>query len=292
MPDLIYIIYAVLAGIVQGITEWLPISSTGHLILLDSLFGEKLDPAVLTPQFTEMFDVVIQFGSIMAIVVLYFRRLNPFALSKSKGEKRETWSLWGKILIAAIPAGVIGVLFDDKLSETVFRDPQVKYIIAAALFFYGILFIIIERKNRNKVYRITEPEGIDVKTALGIGAFQVLALIPGTSRSGSTIIGSTIMGVSRKAAAEFSFFLAIPVMLGASGLKILKFIAGAEGGVASAFTSTQLTVLGIGTAVSFLVSLVAVKFLVGFVRRHSFEGFGWYRIALAIVVIVYFSLIK
>ena len=292
MPDLIYIIYAALAGIVQGITEWLPISSTGHLILLESLFGGSLDPAILTAEFKEMFDVVIQFGSIMAIVVLYFKRLNPFALSKSKEEKRETWSLWAKILIAAVPAGIIGVLFDDKLSETVFKDPQVKYIIAAALFFYGVLFIIIERKNKNKVYRITEPEGIDYKTALGIGAFQVLALIPGTSRSGSTIIGSTILGVSRKAAAEFSFFLAIPVMLGASGLKIVKFIGGAEGGIASAFNSTQLIVLAIGTAVSFVVSLAAVKFLVGFVRRHSFEGFGWYRIALAIVVAVYFSLIK
>lgn len=292
MPDLIYIIYAALSGIVQGITEWLPISSTGHLILLESIFGGSLDSTVLTAEFKEMFDVVIQFGSIMAIVVLYFRRLNPFALSKSKEEKRETWSLWAKILIAAVPAGVIGVLFDDKLSETVFKDPQVKYIIAAALFFYGVLFIIIERRNKNKVYRITEPEGIDYKTALGIGAFQVLALIPGTSRSGSTIIGSTILGVSRKAAAEFSFFLAIPVMLGASGLKIVKFIGGAEGGIASAFNSTQLIVLAIGTAVSFLVSLAAVKFLVGFVRRHSFEGFGWYRIALAAVVVVYFALIK
>ena len=292
MPDLIYVIYAALAGIVQGITEWLPISSTGHLILLESLFGARLDATILTAEFKEMFDVVIQFGSIMAIVVLYFRRLNPFALSKSKEEKRETWSLWAKILIAAVPAGVIGVLFDDKLSETVFKDPQVKYVIAAALFFYGVLFIVIERKNKNKVYRINEPEGIDYKTALGIGAFQVLALIPGTSRSGSTIIGSTILGVSRKAAAEFSFFLAIPVMLGASGLKIVKFIGGAEGGIASAFNSTQLVVLAIGTIVSFLVSLAAVKFLVGFVRRHSFEGFGWYRIALAAVVVVYFALIK
>ena len=156
MPDLIYIIYAALSGIVQGITEWLPISSTGHLILLESIFGGSLDSTVLTAEFKEMFDVVIQFGSIMAIVVLYFRRLNPFALSKSKEEKRETWSLWAKILIAAVPAGVIGVLFDDKLSETVFKDPQVKYIIAAALFFYGVLFIIIERRNKNKVYRITE----------------------------------------------------------------------------------------------------------------------------------------
>lgn len=292
MPSIIYYIYSVLAGIVQGITEWLPISSTGHLILLDSLFGSRLDPSILTPQFKEMFDVVIQFGSILAIVVLYFRRLNPFALSKSPDEKKETWSLWLKILIAAVPAGIIGVLFDDKLSETVFKDPQVKYVIAGALFFYGVLFIIIERKNKSKIYRRTSPEDIDARTALAIGAFQVLALIPGTSRSGSTIIGSTVMGVSRKAAAEFSFFLAIPVMLGASGLKIVKFVRDAGGNIASAFNSTQLAVLAIGTVVSFLVSLVAVKFLVGFVRRHSFEGFGWYRIALAAVVVVYFALIK
>ena len=286
--DIFYIIYAVLAGIVQGITEWLPISSTGHLIILESLFGANGVSGVLTEDFMEMFDVVIQFGSILAIVVLYFRRLNPFALSKTKEEKKTTWMLWAKILVAAVPAGIIGVLFDDKLDETVFKAPQVIYIIAAALFIYGVLFIVIERRNKNKKYRISDPEEIDFRTALGIGAFQILALIPGTSRSGSTIIGSTILGVSRRAAAEFSFFLAIPVMLGASGLKILKFVAG-DG--AAAFTSTQLAVLVIGTVVSFLVSLVAVKFLVGFVRRHSFEGFGWYRIALSVLVVIYFTLI-
>lgn len=280
------IIYSILAGIVQGITEWLPISSTGHLILLDSLFN--IDS--LSKSFVNMFDVVIQFGSILAIVVLYFHRLNPFAPTKGKAEKKETWSLWGKILVAAVPAGVIGVLFDDFLDETVFTAPQRNFIIAAALIFYGILFIIIERHNRVKKYRIEAPEDIDYKTALGVGAFQVLALIPGTSRSGSTIIGSTILGVSRKAAAEFSFFLAIPVMLGASVLKIAKFVLGAEGGIASAFSATELLVLGIGTVVSFLVSLVAVKFLVGFVRRHSFEVFGWYRIVLGIAVIIYFMI--
>lgn len=263
------LIYSILAGIVQGITEWLPISSTGHLILLDSLFNVDL-----RAEFVEMFDVVIQFGSIMAIVVLYFGRLNPFAPSKSASDKKKTWSLWGKILIAAVPAGIIGVLFDDLLSATVFSEPGRKFVVAGALFVYGILFIIIERKNKDKKYRIDDPESIDCKTALGIGAFQVLALIPGTSRSGSTIIGSTVLGVSRKAAAEFSFFLAIPVMLGASLLKIAKFVAEAGGGIASAFTGGELAVLAIGTVVSFLVSLVAVKFLVEFVRRHSFEVFG------------------
>lgn len=281
------LIYSILAGIVQGITEWLPISSTGHLILLDSLFNVDL-----RAEFVEMFDVVIQFGSIMAIVVLYFGRLNPFAPSKSASDKKKTWSLWGKILIAAVPAGIIGVLFDDLLSATVFSEPGRKFVVAGALFVYGILFIIIERKNKDKKYRIDDPESIDCKTALGIGAFQVLALIPGTSRSGSTIIGSTVLGVSRKAAAEFSFFLAIPVMLGASLLKIAKFVAEAGGGIASAFTGGELAVLAIGTVVSFLVSLVAVKFLVEFVRRHSFEVFGWYRIVLSVLVVLYFTLVK
>lgn len=281
---MIEIIYSILAGIVQGITEWLPISSTGHLILLDSLFN--IDS--LSESFVNMFDVVIQFGSILAIVVLYFHRLNPFAPSKRKAEKKETWSLWGKILVAALPAGIIGVLLDDFLDEKVFADPQRNFIIAGALIFYGILFIVIERRNKLKKYRIEAPEDIDYKTALGVGAFQVLALIPGTSRSGSTIIGSTVLGVSRTAAAEFSFFLAIPVMLGASLLKIVKFVMDAEGGIAAAFSGTELLVLGIGTVVSFLVSLVAVKFLVNFVRRNSFEVFGWYRIVLGIAVVIYF----
>ena len=288
MVKLIEIIYAVLAGIVQGITEWLPISSTGHLIILDSLFN--IDS--LSPDFVNMFDVVIQFGSILAIVVLYFHRLNPFAPSKSKAEKKSTWSLWAKILVAAVPAGVIGVALNDFLDETVFADPQRNFIIAAALIFYGILFIVIERTHRKKLYRIESPEDIDYKTALGVGAFQVLALIPGTSRSGSTIIGSTLLGVSRTAAAEFSFFLAIPVMLGASLLKIAKFVVGAEGGIASGLTAGEFMVLFVGRLVSFLVSLVVVRFLVNFVRRHSFESFGWYRIVLGIAVLVYFGLIK
>ena len=279
----IHIIYSVLAGIVQGITEWLPISSTGHLILLDSLFG--IDS--LSEEFKEMFDVVIQFGSILAIVVLYFRRLNPFAPSKSKEEKKSTWLLWSKIVVAGVPAGIIGLLVNDVFDEVVLAKPRVYFIIAATLFIYGVIFIIIEKRNKNRAYRITSPEDIDYKTAFGIGAFQILALIPGTSRSGSTIIGSTALGVSRTAAAEFSFFLAIPMMLGASGLKILKFVTEA-GGIASALDPTELAVLAIGTVVSFLVSLVAVKFFVGFVRSHSFESFGWYRIALAAVVVVYF----
>lgn len=291
MPDFIYVIYAVLAGIVQGITEWLPISSTAHLMLLHSLFGDSLDGNVLTTEFMAMFDVVIQFGSILAIIVLFFRRLNPFALSKTKAEKNKTWSLWAKILIASVPAGIIGVIIDDRLDELKETKPLIFYIIASALVVYGVMFIVIERKNRHKIYRINEPEGIDVKTAIGIGAFQVLALIPGTSRSGSTIIGSTVLGVSRKAAAEFSFFLAIPVMVAASAWKTYGFFKGGDGAV-SAMNSQQIIVLAIGTVVSFLVSLAAVKFLVGFVRRHSFEGFGWYRIALAVLVVLYFTLVR
>ncbi len=287
MPDFVYLIYAVLFGIVQGITEWLPVSSTGHMILLDSLLGARLDESVLTPLFKETFDVVIQFGSVLAVALLYFRRLNPFSLSKTKKERRGTLGLWGKILVASIPAGAVGFLFDGILSETVFREPYSKYVIAASLFIYGVLFIIVEKRNEGRDLRITEAERIDCKTALGVGAFQALALIPGTSRSGSTIIGSAILGVSRGAAAEFSFFLAIPVMLGASALKIAK---SALAGVS--FTPTQLVILATGSSVSFLVSLAAVKFLVGFVRRHSFAVFGYYRIALAAAVVIYFALIK
>ena len=286
MPHLLCLVYAALAGIVQGVTEWLPISSTGHLILLESVFGAKLEASVMTPQFSEMFDVVIQFGSIMAIVVIYFKRLDPFSPSKSKEERRETLTLWKNIIIAALPAGVVGLLSDDKLSATVFREPQVRYVIAGALLFYGIWFIVIERKNTGRTYKTVSPEKIGTKTALGIGVFQVLALIPGTSRSGSTIIGSSALGVSRTASAEFSFFVAVPVMLGASSLKIVKFASSG-----ASFTLLQFSVLATGTLVAFLVSLATVKFLVGFVRRHSFEGFGWYRIALALAVTVYFAFI-
>ncbi|MBR6917360.1 MAG: undecaprenyl-diphosphate phosphatase, partial [Clostridia bacterium] len=212
--------------------------------------------------------------------------LDPFSPSKSKEERRETLTLWKNIIIAALPAGVVGLLSDDKLSATVFREPQVRYVIAGALLFYGIWFIVIERKNKGRTYKTVSPEKIGTKTALGIGVFQVLALIPGTSRSGSTIIGSSALGVSRTASAEFSFFLAVPVMLGASSLKIVKFASSG-----ASFTLLQFSVLATGTLVAFLVSLATVKFLVGFVRRHSFEGFGWYRIALALAVTVYFAFI-
>ena len=287
MPGFICIVCAVTMGIVQGITEWLPVSSTAHLILTDALFAGRIDQAVITDSFRETFDVVVQFGSALAVLTAYFGRLNPFSKAKTRAERRDVCRLWGLIVVAALPAGVAGLVLDDTLSNTVFIAPQVNFVIAGALFFYGLLFIVIERGNRRRTYKITEPESLGFKEALGIGAFQVLALIPGTSRSGSTIIGASALGVSRGAAAEFSFFLAIPVMLGAAGLKMIKFFF-----AGSAVTAEQLIVLALGTATSFAVSLMTVKFLVSFVRRHSFEVFGWYRIALSILIILYFSFAK
>lgn len=269
------ILKAFFIGVVQGITEWLPISSTGHMILFDEFV--KLN---VSAEFMEMFRVVIQLGSILAVVVIYFGRLNPWNPKKSIAEKRETWQLWLKIVIAAIPAGIVGVLFDDLLDKYLYNY----VVVAATLIIYGIVFIVIERLGKNRVYRVTVAEGLDNKTALKIGCFQMLSLIPGTSRSGSTIIGSMCVGVSRTAAAEFSFFLAIPVMFGASLLKIVKYIAGG----AAAFTSIEIMTMAVGVLTAFVVSLVSLKFLVGFVRRHSFEVFGWYRIILGAAVIVYF----
>lgn len=269
------ILKAFFIGVVQGITEWLPISSTGHMILFDEFV--KLN---VSAEFMEMFRVVIQLGSILAVVVIYFGRLNPWNPKKSIAEKRETWQLWLKIVIAAIPAGIVGVLFDDLLDKYLYNY----VVVAATLIIYGIVFIVIERLGKNRVYRVTVAEGLDNKTALKIGCFQMLSLIPGTSRSGSTIIGSMCVGVSRTAAAEFSFFLAIPVMFGASLLKIAKYIAGG----AAAFTSIEIMTMAVGVLTAFVVSLVSLKFLVGFVRRHSFEVFGWYRIILGAAVIVYF----
>ncbi len=288
MPDAAHLIYAALAGIVQGITEWLPISSTAHLKLLRSLFGSGL---VLTfgEGFFEMFEVVIQFGSVLAVIMLFFGRLCPFSGSKTRKERRETARLWSRILISSVPAGLAGVLINDSLDALDRRTPLVYFVIAGALFIYGAAFIIVERRNKNRTYRINSPEEIDVKTALGIGAFQTLALIPGTSRSGSTIMGASALGVSRKAAAEFSFFMAIPVMTAASGWKILRFLSEMHRGSAL-FGAEQIIILSVGTATSFFVSIAVVKFLIDFVRRHNFEAFGWYRIALSAVVVLYFTL--
>ncbi len=279
MENLIEFLKAFFLGVVQGITEWLPISSTGHMIIFDEFVGLNV-----SPEFMEMFRVVIQFGSILAVIVLYWKRLFPFTPGLKPAERKSIWQLWLKIVIAAIPAGVVGVLFDDILDEYLYNYVTV----AAALIIYGIVFIVIERLQKNKRYKVTTAEDMDNKTALKVGAFQMLSLIPGTSRSGSTIIGAMCVGVSRTAAAEFSFFLAIPVMLGASLLKIAKYVA--NFGVA--FTSVEIMTMITGIITAFVVSLVSIKFLVGFVRRHSFESFGWYRIILGAIVLGYFIITK
>ncbi len=259
---------AALLGIVQGITEWLPVSSTGHMILLDEILSLKV-----SAEFMEMFRVVIQLGSILAVLVLYFSRLSPVLTKKSPEEKKRCFALWGKILLAVIPAGVAGVLLDDWLDAHLYN-----YItVAVTLIVYGIAFLVIEKVQANKAPLYAEADDIDAKTAIKIGCFQMLSLIPGTSRSGSTILGGMLSGVSRPAGAEFSFFLALPVMLGASALKLLKF--------GFSFTGEEFLILAVGTAVAFFVSLVAIRFLVAFVRRHSFAVFGWYRIALGAVVL-------
>ena len=261
-------------GIVQGITEWLPISSTGHMILFEQFIHMNV-----SKDFWDMFLVVIQFGSILAVVLLYFHKLNPFSPKKSPVQKRDTWSLWGKVLVAVIPAAVIGLLFDDFITDKLYGYVTV----AITLIVYGIAFIVVENMDRTKHPTIRNFEQLDYKTALFIGVFQILALIPGTSRSGSTIIGATLLGCSRYVATEFSFFLAVPVMLGASLLKIVKFFV--KTGIG--FTGMEIGILLIGMAVAFVVSVFAIKFLMGYIRKHDFKAFGYYRIALGIIVIIY-----
>ena len=265
---------SLLYGIVEGITEWLPVSSTGHLILL----GE-LCPLNVSPAFSEMFDVVIQLGAILAVIVLFFRKLNPFAPSKSALEKKSTWGLWLRVCVAVIPSAAVGVLLDDWLDAHLYNYVTV----AVALVVYGILFILIERFKPADKAAVTDVGGIDYKLAFLIGAFQMLALIPGTSRSGSTILGAMLLGCSRAAAAEFSFFMAIPTMLGASLLKVVKLFA--EG---VTVTALEWGILAVGCVTAFIVSLAAIKFLMDFVKKHSFASFGWYRIVLGALVIGYF----
>ena len=274
---MIDIIKAFFIGIVQGITEWLPVSSTGHMILFDEFVKMNV-----TEEFKELFLVVIQLGSILAVLTLYFRKLNPFSKTKTKVEKKRTWVLWSKVIVAALPAAIIGLLFDDFLDEHLYRYE----VVAVTLILYGIAFIVIERyhASHGNKFKIDSVDDIDYGTALKIGTAQVLSLIPGTSRSGSTIIGSMCVGVSRTAASEFSFFLAIPVMLGASALKILKYIVK----VGVAFTRSEVVTLVVATVTAFAVSVFAIKLLMGFVRKHDFKVFGWYRIVLGIIVILYF----
>ncbi len=269
---------AVLFGIVEGVTEWLPISSTGHLILLNEFITLNV-----SDEFRSMFDVVIQLGAILAVIVLFFHKLNPFSPRKTEREKKQTWQLWFKVIAAIIPSGIVGVLFDDWM-EAHFHNATV---VSIALIVYGVAFILVERRNARRVggKTVEDVYAIDYKTALLIGCFQCLSLIPGTSRSGSTILGAILIGVGRSAGAEFSFFMAIPTMLGASAIKGLKFLLS---GVSA--TGTEIGVLIVGCVVSFLVSLLVIRGLMEYVRKHSFSAFGVYRIILGVVVLVYFAL--
>ena len=274
MTAIIEILKAVLFGIVEGITEWLPVSSTGHIILLDEfvyLAGSD--------EFKSMFDVVIQLGAIIAVIVLFFSKLNPFDARKNEKQKTMTWGLWFKVCVAILPSGIVGVLFDDWMDAHLHNG----IVVALMLIAYGIAFIFVERRNEGLTPKINSVWSIDLRTAILIGCFQCLSLIPGTSRSGSTILGAILLGVGRGAGAEFSFFMAIPTMVGASAIKLLKFLMSGAGA-----TGTEITVLIVGCVVSFIVSLLVIKALMEYVRKHSFASFGYYRIGLGAVVLLYF----
>ena len=267
------VLKVIILGIVQGITEWLPISSTGHLILVEQLIQLKQSEA-----FTNMFNVVIQFGSIMAVVVIYFHKLNPFSPTKTEKQKKMTIQLWIKVMIGTIPALIGGVLLNDLIESKLSNA----YVVALMLIVYGVLFIIIEKRNETREPKVKRISQLSVKTVLLIGVFQMMAMIPGTSRSGATIVGALALGVSRSVAAEFTFFLAIPVMFGASLLKIVKF--------GLHFSGTEVVYLLFGMIVAFGVSVAAIKFLMGYIKKHDFKVFGWYRIVLGVVVLAYFLL--
>ncbi len=272
---LLEILKVIILGIVEGITEWLPISSTGHMILVDEFIRLKV-----SPEFKEMFLVVIQLGAILAVCILFFHKLNPFAPSKGEKEKKDTLQLWAKVLIGCLPAAVIGLAFDDKI-DAIFYNPQT---VAATLIIYGVLFILVENYNKGRKPTVRKLDQLSYRTAFLIGLFQVLALIPGTSRSGATIIGAMILGTSRYVAAEYSFFLSIPVMFGASLLKMLKF--------GFHYTGSEVVLLIVGMVVAFVVSVFTIKFLLGYIKKNDFKIFGVYRIILGILVAAYFLLIK
>ncbi len=269
--DFIELLKVIFLGIVEGITEWLPVSSTGHMILVDEFI--KLN---MTPAFMEMFFVVIQLGAIMAVVCLFWDKLFPFEFKGGFKVKTDTMNLWFKIAVACVPAAIIGLLFDDVIDEYLFNPVTV----ALMLILYGVLFIVIENRNKGRRPMVNDLSQITYKFALMVGIFQLLALVPGTSRSGATIVGAILIGASRYVASEFTFFLAIPVMLGARLLKILKF--------GLVFTASEAVVLGTGTLVAFFVSILAIKFLMGYIKKHDFKVFGWYRIILGIIVLAYF----
>ncbi|MER2063698.1 MAG: undecaprenyl-diphosphate phosphatase [Alkalibacterium sp.] len=270
----IEIIKSIILGIVQGITEWLPISSTGHMILVDEFLVLNTSDA-----FKEMFFVVIQLASILAVIILFFKKLNPFDKDKSENQKKETWHIWLKVVVGVIPAAVFGLLFEDTIHEMFYNWQTV----AVALILYGIAFIVIEKMNEGKPAKIATWEHLTYKIALIIGFFQVLALIPGTSRSGATIVGAILIGAARPIAAEYSFFLSIPVMMGASLLKLVGF--------GFNFSPEELVILLVGCIFSFVVSIFAIKFLMNYIRKNDFSSFGWYRIVIGLVVIGYFALL-
>lgn len=263
------VLKVIILGIVEGITEWLPVSSTGHLILV----GDLLSPS-LSDAFMEMFNVVIQLGAIMAVVVLYFHKLNPFSPKKTERQKMLTWQIWIKVIIASVPAAVVGLLFDDIIDELFYKPLPV----AIMLIVYGVLFIFVENRNADQKPSVRSISGLTTQMLLWIGLYQMLALIPGTSRSGATIIGALIIGVSRETAAEFTFFLAIPVMFGASLLKLIKF--------GFSFTLGEFGYLMLGCIVSFGVSIVAIKFLMNYIKKNDFKIFGYYRIVLGALIIL------
>lgn len=268
---MINVLIAIILGIVEGITEWLPISSTGHMILVEEFLHMTVDK-----DFMEMFRVVIQLGAIMAVVVLYFHKLNPFSSKKTAKQSRNTLILWSKIIISCIPAGVIGLLFDDLLDKYLYNYVTV----ALMLIIYGVLFIFIEKRNEHVTPKITKLSALPYTTAFYIGLFQVLAMVPGTSRSGATILGGLLLGTSRYVAAEFTFYLAIPVMFGASALKMVKFGLN--------YTPIEVVILIVGCLVAFFVSVFAIKFLMSYIKKHDFKVFGYYRIVLGVLVLLYF----
>ena len=267
---------AIIYGIVEGITEFLPISSTGHLILLEAFL-----PMNVSEAFMEMFDVVVQLGAILAVVVLYFNKLNPFAPHKSSKQKQQTWSIWFKVVVGCIPAVICGLLFDDWMDEHLYNE----YVVSAMLILYGILFIVLESKNKNRSFSVNNVAQLSYTGAALIGLFQILAMVPGTSRSGVTILGAMLLGVSRTAAAEYSFFLSIPIMFGASGLKLVKFLLDGN-----SFAGSEVGVLIVGTISAFVVALIAIRFLLNYIKQNDFKAFGYYRVGLGAVVLVYFLL--
>lgn len=272
----IEILKVIVQGIVEGFTEWLPISSTGHMILVDEIIAMNQ-----RKEFLDVFFVVIQLGAILAVVLLYFDRLNPFSTRKKPEAKRATVTLWMKIVVACIPAGVIGILINDWMEAHLMNA----YVVAAALIIYGVFFIVLENKHQYVNFPIQRTSQISFQTAFYIGIFQLLSLVPGTSRSGSTILGAMILGCSRGAAAEFSFFLGIPVMFGASLLRVVKFFM-----AGNMFTGPEVVYMLLGMAVAFVVSVYSIKFLMSYIRNHDFKFFGYYRIVLGIIVIAYFGI--